>query len=62
LEIAQLMITSANLDLKPIFGPELKGDVNLTIANIDLIKKSLNWNPTITIQEWLKQKISNLNY
>jgi len=60
LEIAQLMITSANLDLKPIFGPELKGDVNLTIANIDLIKKSLNWNPTITIQEWLKQKISNL--
>jgi len=62
LEIAQLMITSANLDLKPIFGPELKGDVNLTIANIDLIKKSLNWNSTITIQEWLKQKISNLNY
>jgi len=27
-----------------------------------LIKKSLNWNSTITIQEWLKQKISNLNY
>jgi len=57
-ELAHLMIKAANLDIKPIFGAALKGDVKITIADISLIKKSLGWNPTITIEEWLKQKIS----
>jgi len=58
LELANIIIKAANLDVKPIFCPALKGDVKITIADISLIKKSLSWNPTITIQEWLKQKIS----
>ena len=60
-ELAHLMIKAANLDIKPIFGAALKGDVKITIADISLIKKSLGWNPTITIEEWLKQKISIQN-
>tara|TARA_B110000438_G_scaffold150754_1_gene144876 strand:+ start:2568 stop:3479 length:912 start_codon:yes stop_codon:yes gene_type:complete len=60
-ELAHLMIKAANLDIKPIFGAALKGDVKITIADINLIKKSLGWNPTITIEEWLKQKISIQN-
>ena len=61
LELANTMIKAKNLDVEPIFGPPLEGDVKFTIADINLIKKSLNWNPTTTIQEWLKQKISNKN-
>ena len=61
LELANIMIEAANLDIKPIFGPPLEGDVKITIADISLIEKSLDWHPTITIQEWLKQKISTQN-
>ncbi len=61
LELANIMIKAANLDIKPIFGPSLEGDVKITIADISLIKKSLDWHPTITIQEWLEQKISAQN-
>ncbi len=58
LELANIMIKAANLNTKPIFGPSLEGDVKITLADIGLIKKLLNWNPTITINEWLEQKIS----
>jgi len=61
IELAHVMIKAANLDIKPIFGAALKGDVKITIADISLIKKSLGWHPTITIEEWLKQKISIQN-
>jgi nucleoside-diphosphate-sugar epimerase len=60
-ELAHVMIKAANLDIKPIFSAALKGDVKITIADISLIKKSLGWHPTITIEEWLKQKISIQN-
>ncbi len=58
IELANVMIKAGNLDLKPIFVPALKGDVKITIADTSLIKKSLGWHPTTTIEEWLKQKIS----
>ena len=61
LELSNIMIKAANLDIKPIFGPPLEGDVKVTIADISLIEKSLNWHPTISIQEWLEQKISAQN-
>jgi len=58
LELANIMIKAANLDIKPIFDPPLEGDVKTTIADISFIKKSLGWHPTIFIQEWLKEKIA----
>ncbi len=58
LELANVMIKAANLDIKPIFGPSLEGDVKITIADISLIEKTLGWHPTITINKWLEQKIS----
>ena len=61
LELANIMIKAANLDIKPIFGPPLEGDIKMSIADISLIEKSLDWHPTITIQEWLEQKISAQN-
>ena len=59
LELANTMIKAKKLSLEPVFGPTLKGDVKITIADISLIKKLLNWNPRITIQQWLEQKLSN---
>ena len=61
LELANIMIKAANLDIKPIFGPPLEGDIKMSIADISLIEKSLDWHPTISIQEWLEQKISTQN-
>jgi UDP-glucose 4-epimerase len=61
LELANTIIKASNLDLTPIFGPALEGDVKVTIADISLIKKLLDWNPTINIQKWLEQKISTQN-
>lgn len=59
LELANIMIKASNLSIEPIFGPSLEGDVKVTIADISLIEKLLDWHPTITIQEWLQEKISN---
>jgi len=61
LELANIIIKAANLDIKPIFGPPLEGDIKMSIADISLIEKSLGWHPTISIQEWLEQKISTQN-
>ena len=58
LELAEIMIKFSGLNLKPIHGPALEGDVKITMADNSLIKKMLDWNSTITIQEWLKEKIS----
>ncbi len=58
LELANIMIKASNLSIEPIFGPSLEGDVKVTIADISLIEKLLDWHPTITIQEWLQEKIS----
>lgn len=58
LELANIIIDTSGLDLKPIHGPALEGDVSATLADITHIKQSLNWKPTISIQEWLREKIS----
>ena len=58
LELANSIIDSSGLDLKPIYGPALKGDVRVTIADTNRIKTSLEWRSTISIQEWLKDKLT----
>jgi len=57
IELANIMIKAANLDIEPIFGPALDGDIKFSSADISLITKSLDWHPTKTIQEWLQQKL-----
>ena len=58
LELAKTIIESAGLDIEPIFGPALKGDVQKTIANIDLIKEKIGWKPTVFLEEWINEIIS----
>lgn len=59
LEIAKLMIKFSGLDIEPIFGPELKGDVRITQADISLIKNELNWKPTVFLEDWLRNKLNH---
>ena len=58
LELARTIIESSKLDIEPIFGPALKGDVQKTIANIDLIKEKVGWKPTVYLEEWINEIIS----
>jgi UDP-glucose 4-epimerase len=57
LELANIMIRARNLKISPIFGPALEGDIKNSLADINLIEKELDWHPTITIQEWLEEKL-----
>ena len=58
LDLAKTIIKSSKLDLEPIFGPPLPGDVDKTIANIDLIKEKLGWTPTVVLEKWIDEIIS----
>ena len=58
LDLAKTIIKSSGLDIQPIFGPTLKGDVQKTIANIDLIKEEIGWEPTILLEKWIEEIIS----
>ena len=58
LDLAKTIIKSSGLDIQPIFGPALKGDVQKTIANIDLIKEEIGWEPTMLLEKWIEEIIS----
>ncbi len=58
LDLARNIIKFSGLDIEPIFGPALPGDVNKTIANIDLIKEKVGWEPKVMLEEWIKEIIS----
>ena len=59
LDLAKVVIEYSGLKLEPIFEPALKGDVQKTIADIDLIKEKLGWEPKITLVDWIKEIISS---
>ena len=58
LDLAKIIINSSGLNLEPVFGPALKGDVQKTTANIDLIKEKIGWKPTVVLEEWIDEIIS----
>ena len=62
LDLANLIIGASGLSLKPIHGPELSGDVRATQADIKLIRKLLNWEPKMKLDDWLTKIISNNNF
>jgi nucleoside-diphosphate-sugar epimerase len=56
------MIKYSGLNIEPIFGPALDGDVQQTKANIDLIKKEIGWKPSIMLVDWIKDIISSKKF
>ena len=62
LDLANLVIEASGLSLKPIHGPELPGDVRATQADIKLIRKLLNWEPKMRLDDWLTKIISKKDF
>jgi len=58
LDLAKTITKSSGLNIEPIFVPALKGDVQETIANIDLIKEKIGWKPTIILKDWINEIIT----
>ena len=57
-DLAKTIIKFSGLDMEPIFGPALKGDVMKTIADINLIKEKIGWEPKVMLKDWIKEIIS----
>ena len=57
LELANMMIKIAGIELNPTFTKSLQGDIEKSHADISLAKKSFSWKPEITLQEWLNGTI-----
>jgi len=62
LDLAKTIIECSGLNIKPIFGPALDGDVHQTKANIDLIKKKIGWKPSVMLVDWVKDIISSKKF
>ena len=62
LDLAETVIECSGLNIEPIFGPALDGDVHQTKANIDLIKKKIGWEPSIMLVDWIKDIISSKKF
>ena len=60
--LAKTIIECSGLNIEPIFGPALDGDVHQTKANIDLIKKKIGWEPSIMLVDWIKDIISSKKF
>ena len=58
LDLAKTIIKFSDLEIKPLFGPELKGDVKRTVADIDLIKDKVGWKPTVFLEKWIEDIVS----
>ena len=52
-----MMIRISKLQIKPIFKPEVPGDVKFSKSSIDHAKNKLNWNPEILLHKGLKEMI-----
>ena len=62
IDLAKTMIEYSGLNIEPIFGPALDGDVHKTRANIDLIKKKIGWEPSTMLVDWVKDIISSKKF
>jgi UDP-glucose 4-epimerase len=59
LELAKTVIQASGLNIEPIYGPPLPGDVQKTLADIQLIKEKISWTPTIKLEDWIKRVITS---
>ncbi|MCV0410581.1 NAD-dependent epimerase/dehydratase family protein [Nitrosopumilus sp.] len=60
LELANQIIKSSKLSLKPIHKNALEGDVHKSQADVTLAKKLLNWEYEVELKDWLNETVSEL--
>jgi len=58
LDLARTIIKFSDLKIEPVFGPELKGDVKRTVADINLIENKVGWKPTVFLEKWIEDIVS----
>ena len=58
LDLAKTIIKFSDLKIEPVFGPELKGDVKRTVADIGLIEDKVGWKPTVFLEKWIEDIVS----
>ena len=57
--LAEMMVKISQSKNKIIHGPELDGDIEVSQANIEFTKKSINWNHLINLEEGLLELIQD---
>ena len=60
LELANEVIKSSGLALKPLYRSALKGDVHESQADVLLAKQLIGWESTMKLKNWLKEIVSDL--
>ncbi|MDE1769752.1 MAG: NAD-dependent epimerase/dehydratase family protein [Thaumarchaeota archaeon] len=58
LDLANMMIDVAGMQVKPIHGKPLEGDVKESQADINFARKTLNWEAKMELRDWLVQILS----
>lgn len=59
LELAQIIIKKSGLNLKPEFKEPLQGDAKISLSDITLATKKLQWNPTYKLDKWFEEEVFN---
>ena len=59
LELAQIIIKKSGLNLKPEFKKPLQGDAKISLSDITLAIKKLQWNPTYKLDKWFEEEVFN---
>jgi UDP-glucose 4-epimerase len=59
LELAQIIIKKSGLNLKPKFKEALQGDAKISLSDITLAIKKLQWNPTYELDKWFEEEVFN---
>lgn len=60
LDLANMIIKIADLNIKPVHVSALEGDIRQSQADISLIKQSFNWEPKIRLNDWLIETIKKI--
>lgn len=55
--LAEIIIESSGLDIKPIYKEGVHGDIKASQADIRLAMKLLNWEPKTKLEDWLKEQL-----
>jgi len=59
-DLANIIIKASGLDIKPVHGPPLEGDVKDSQADISLAKKLLGWKAEIKLEDWLNETVQQI--
>ncbi len=58
-DLAEMMVNLSGSECNIEHGPDLKGDIEISQANTEFTKKSINWNYEIDLKEGLSELVEN---